>query len=314
MQTKRALRYLAPNLITAVGLCFGLMSLKAAFEGRYIDSAWLIIYAVLTDRLDGFVARLVRGTSELGVQLDSFADFLNFGLVPAILIYLSLGQEPSLPFTDGAGRAVLMLGCAVWIFGATFRLARYNITPENPGPMKIFFGIPTTMAAGLVVAWYLALAKYAEPSGSMGEHLPFGGFKLLGEGFTTPEAVWRYFPATMLVGGVLMASSLRMPKLGLQSSKAFTIFVFTNVFLGYVAGFARFMPEYMIWPPTMWFVTFLIWGQLSREAKTMRPPPIFPDKDPPPGLEPVRPEDDLLPEGETLDADDFPNGSVPRES
>jgi CDP-diacylglycerol--serine O-phosphatidyltransferase len=286
------------------------MSLKAAFEGRYIDASWLIVYAVLTDRLDGFVARLVRGTSELGVQLDSFADFLNFGLVPAVIVYLSLGNHPALPFVDGAGRAVLMIGCAVWIFGATFRLARYNITPEEPGHSKIFFGIPTTMAAGLVVAWFLALIKYSDPGGLMGQYVPLGGPKLFGDSLVTPEWVWRYFPATMLVGGAAMASTLRMPKLGLRNSRAFTAFIFANVLAGYIVGFARILPEYIILPPTMWLVTFLVWGQLSREARAMRPPPIFPDKDPPPGQEPIRPEDDLLPEGEELDADDFSGGSL----
>jgi len=302
MRIKRALRYLAPNLITAVGVVFGLMALEAAFEARYIDAAWLIIYAVLTDKLDGFVARLVRGTSELGVQLDSFADFLNFGLVPAIVVYLSFGAQPTLPFASGTGRTFLMLGCAVWIFGATFRLARYNITTDEPGLSKIFFGVPTTLAAGLVMVWYLALAKYTPPGAAMAPAESFGGIRLFGDAFTTPAAIWRYFPATMFIGGILMASSLRVPKLGLMRSKAATAFVFSNVFIGYVCGFARWIPEYMLWPPTMWLVTFLVWGQLSREARAMRPPPIFPEKDPPPGREPVRPEDDLVPEGHVLDA------------
>src|SRR5688572_25030282 len=104
----RALRYLAPNLITALGLCFGLLSLAASFEGRYDDAGWFIIYAVLTDRLDGFVARLVRGTSELGVQLDSLADFLTFGIAPAVLMFSSLGGEHGVAsFQTGAGRYVL---------------------------------------------------------------------------------------------------------------------------------------------------------------------------------------------------------------
>jgi len=302
MRIKRALRYLAPNLITAIGVCFGLMALEASFEARYIDAAWLVIYAVLTDKVDGFVARLVRGTSELGVQLDSFADFLNFGLVPAIVVYLSFGSEQGLPFATGSGRTMLMAACAVWIFGATFRLARYNITTEDPGLSKIFFSVPTTLAAGIVMIWYLALAKYTTPGTPMAPAGSFGGVRLFGDALATPTVVWRYFPVAMFVGGVLMASSLRVPKLGLMKTKVATAFVFANVLLGYVCGFARWLPEYMMWLPTMWLVVFLVWGQLSREARGMRPPPIFPEKDPPPGLEPIRPEDDLLPDGQTLDA------------
>lgn len=302
MQTSRAFRYLAPNLITTVGVFFGLAALKASFEGRFVDAAWLVIYAVLTDRLDGFVARLVRGTSELGVQLDSFADFLNFGLVPAVLVYRSLSAQAGLPFQEGSGQLMLMAACSVWVLGATFRLARYNITTE-PAPAKIFFGVPTTLAAGLVIVWYLTMLKYTPEGGVMAVE-PFGGFKLFGDGLRIPEAMWRYFPVLMALGGIVMASSLRMPKLGLMRSRAATAFVMTNVALGYVCGFARILPEYIMWPPTAWLVTFLIWGQLSREARRMRPPPLFPQVDPPPGAEPVRPEDDLLPEGIELDAED----------
>lgn len=273
---------------------FGLLSLVAAFEGRHVDAAWFIIYAVLTDRLDGFVARLVRGTSELGVQLDSFADFLNFGVAPAVLVYTSvIGKVEAL--STGTGKLLLMLSCCAWVMAAVFRLARYNITTEEV-PAKIFFGVPTTLVAGVFVIWYLALLKYTPQGAPMGV-AEFGGMKLFGDSVTTPEGVWRYIPVVMFIGAYLMASSLRMPKLGLMSSKAATIFVFTNVLLGYVCGFARIFPEYMVWPPTMWLVVFLIWGALSPAARRMRPPPLFPPVDPPPGSEPMRPEDDLLPEG-----------------
>lgn len=304
----RALRYLAPNLLTAVSLCFGMLSLVAAYEGRHVDAAWLIIYSVLTDRLDGFVARLVRGTSELGVQLDSLADFLNFGICPAYLIFTSVGSVPDLPFGAGVGRWLLMGGCAVWILGATFRLARYNITTGSPGHPKIFFGVPTTLAAGTLVVWYLALVKYAGPADPLAPVAPFGGRRLFGD-ITTPAEVWRWVPLAMFAGGFLMASSLRMPKLGLMRSKWATIFVFANVFLGYACGYGRLYPDYLVWPPTIWLLLFLVWGQLSREARRMRPPPLFPQVDPPPGEEPIRPEDDLVPdEALGLDEEDHSAG------
>ena len=163
--------------------------------------------------------------------------------------------------------------------------------------MKIFFGVPTTLAGGLLITWYLALYKYSA-AGQAFPALPepFGGTRLFGD-LQMPEGVWWYFPLVMLLGAYLMASSLRVPKLGLMRSKAVTIFVFVNVLAGYVCGLARIYPEYMVWPPSMWLVTFLIWGQLSPAARRLRPPPIFPPVDPPPGQEPQRPEDDMLPEG-----------------
>ena len=292
MQYKRALRYLAPNLLTAINLIFGTLSIFASFEGRYVDAAWLIIYAVLTDRLDGFVARLVRGTSELGVQLDSFADFLNFGIAPAILVYGALGNNPELPFGAGGGRFILIAGCTCWILAATFRLARYNITSEESQPTKIFFGVPTTLMGGALTIYFLALAKYSPLYSAQ-----FDTIHLLGD-ITTPEAVWRYFPGLMFLGAFLMASSLRMPKLGVMHARPVMAFVYTNVAIGSICSVARLFPEYMALLPTMWLVVFLIWGQLSPTARRMRPPPLFPEVDPPRGKEPVRPEDDLLPEGQ----------------
>src|SRR5262249_56924431 len=89
MQLPRFLRYLAPNLVTFASLTFGMSSIVASFEHRFVDAAWFVMFSVLTDKLDGFVARLVKGTSEFGVQLDSFADFLNFGIAPATPCYVS---------------------------------------------------------------------------------------------------------------------------------------------------------------------------------------------------------------------------------
>ncbi len=296
MNWKRALRYLAPNLVTTASLVFGMLSIAAAIEGRPADAAWFIIYAVFTDRLDGFVARLVRGTSELGVQLDSFADFLNFGLAPAVLVYTSVAAEPALPFSEGTGHLLLVLGCIAWVLSATFRLARYNITTEDI-PSKIFFGVPTTLAAGLFAIWFLAILKYTPEGAPMAPAESFGGPMLLGD-LTIPPGVWTYVPVVLFGGAFLMASTLRVPKLGSMRSKWTTAFVLANVGLGYIFGFARMFPEYLVIPPTLWIVTFLIWGQFSRAARRYAPPPLFPPTDPPPGREPIRPEDDLLPEGE----------------
>ncbi len=153
------------------------------------------------------------------------------------------------------------------------------------------------MIGGILVIWFLALMKYTAVGAPL--HMgPFGGAKLFGADFVISGAIWRYFPGLILVGAYLMASNLPIPKLGLMRSKSFTAFVFVNVFLGYLSGYTRMFPEYMMWLPTMWFVVFLIWGQLSPAARQMRPPPLFPSVDPPVGREPVRPEDDSLPEGQ----------------
>lgn len=298
MSTKRMLRYLAPNLITTLNVLLGLMSVAATYRGEFELAAWLIVYAAIFDRLDGFTARLLHGASEFGVQMDSFADFLNFGLAPAALVYVSMGESPELPFGGGLQRTLMLVACALWCFAAAFRLARYNITEDVPSPlkMKIFFGVPTTLAGGLLATWFLALYKYSPP-GQVFPALPeaFGGPRLVD--LETPVWVWQYTPVLMLIGAYLMASSLRMPKIGVMRSKILMILVYVPVFVGLGFGVVRIFPEYMVWPPTLWTIGFLIWGALSQTARNIKPPPIFPVKDPPPGKEPMRPEEHFLPDG-----------------
>lgn|GEM_PF-113235 len=297
----RYLRYLAPNIITLGSICFGLMSLASAHAGEFAMAGWWIIWCSFTDRLDGLVARTLRSTSELGVQLDSLADMLNFGLAPAFLVYTAMSQA-GVGFDDGSGLLVLRLCCAGWVLGACYRLGRYNISTGETATPRIFFGVPTTLAAGVLVIWFICLLKYSAPGNPIPYEFEFRGPRLFGAGVLGPQA-WSFFPYAMLAGGMLMASNLRMPKLGLAKSRAATVFVLTNVALGILCGIARYLPDYMVWPPTMWLVVFLVWGQLSKTARAMRPPPALPEKDPPRGQEPLRPEDDMLDDHELGDDD-----------
>src|SRR3954470_815813 len=102
----RGLRYMAPNIITLSSMVFGLISLYSAHNHNAPLAAWMIIYAVLTDRLDGLVARALKATSELGMQLDSFADMLNFGIAPAYLVLVYLPSRVDY-YADGTGHTLL---------------------------------------------------------------------------------------------------------------------------------------------------------------------------------------------------------------
>lgn len=270
---ERLWRYLVPNFITAGSMLFGLMSIIQSMEGNYVAAAWLIVFAVCTDKLDGVAARLVRGTSELGVQLDSMADLLNFCVAPPVLLFASLGREPTLPFGSGAGRIVLIAGCATWLLGGVFRLARFNLSTAKV-PRSICFGVPTTLMAGILATWFLALLKYV-PEGQALAVEPFGGSKLF-PFFETPQEVWRYLPLALFGGGVLMGSNLRMANLGGLGSKWFAIFVLANVLTGFVLIPLQLYPEFLIWQPTAWVTVFLIWGQLSSQVRAHKSPPIFP--------------------------------------
>jgi CDP-diacylglycerol--serine O-phosphatidyltransferase len=271
-------------------MIFGLVSLWSAHQGNFHLSAWMIIYAVLTDRLDGLVARAVKGTSELGMQLDSFADFLNFGVAPAYLSLVFLSRHPQLPFIHGGtAHTLLFVACGGYMLCAVFRLARYNVLSDDQIPTKIFFGFPTTLSGGMLAIWFLLLLKYDPMVEQFGG--PFGGTKLFGDSLSTPLVVWKYFPIAVAVFGYLMASRLPMPKVGMTKNKAISAFLLTLVLIGYVCGFAMMYPEICFWMPTVWCVMFLFWGQASAKWRAMYPPPLFPKKDPPQPM--ARPQADL---------------------
>jgi len=291
LASARFLRYLAPNLITLSSMIFGLVSLWSSHTGRHHLAAWLIIYAVLTDRLDGLVARAVKGTSEFGMQLDSFADFLNFGVTPAYLVLSYLSSRPDLPYADpdSTARILLWIVCGGWMLCAVFRLARFNVLADDQIPTKIFFGFPTTLSGGMLAIWFLVLLKYDARYAL--EHTAFGGTKLFGDSLHTPLWAWKYFPIFVAVFGYLMASRLPMPKVGMTKNKVVSYLLISLVTIGYICGFAMHFPEICFWMPTMWSLMFLVWGQASKEWRAMYPPPLFPKKDPEQAV--LRPQADI---------------------
>jgi CDP-diacylglycerol--serine O-phosphatidyltransferase len=273
MPLSRTLRYLAPNLVTTLGVVFGLLSLVATFEGRYVDAAWLIIWSVMIDRLDGLVARSLRATSEFGLHMDSFADAINFGVAPAYLAFVLLGKLPVLGFTDGFGHLLLMVAVLGWVIACIVRLAKFNaIAEEVPG---MFFGVATTLAAGVLTIWMLVLLKYSPPALGLASPDAFTDPRLLGD-LVIPVQAWGYVPAAMIVLALLMVSNAPMPKLAPLGSRGLTAFVLVNVVLGYLCAFTRYLPEFMAWMPTSWLLCFLVWGQISPRTRGLRPPPIFP--------------------------------------
>jgi CDP-diacylglycerol--serine O-phosphatidyltransferase len=286
MSSSRFLRYLAPNLITLSSMIFGLVSLWSSSNGNFPLAAWLIVYAVLTDRLDGLVARAVKGTSELGMQLDSFADSLNFGIAPAFLVLTYLSGRPDLPYHDrGAAHTLLFIVCGGYMLCAVFRLARYNVLSDDQVPTKIFFGFPTTLSGGMLAIWILLFLKY-DPHTSPS----FGGAKLFGEAFQTPASVWTYFPIAVAVFGYLMASRLPMPKIGKTKNRLLGVVLLVLMTIGYACGFLMRYPEVLFWMPTLWCIIFLVWGQASASARAMYPPPLFPRT---PAQPLIRPQEDL---------------------
>ena len=137
-------RYLLPNILTLGGVCLGIRSIKFSIDGNFSLSVTLILLAAILDALDGRIARLIKGTSEFGKELDSLTDFVSFGIAPVLILYFwELNTYGKL----GWAIALIYSVCCV------LRLARFNLTKiENQQEWKnnFFEGVPAP-AGGLLI-------------------------------------------------------------------------------------------------------------------------------------------------------------------
>ena len=151
-------RYLLPNLITLLALCSGVTAIRLGIEGRFELAVGAVIISIVLDALDGRLARFLKGTSRFGAELDSLADFVNFGVAPAILIYLWSLNE--LKTKGWVVALVLAICCAL-------RLARFNVALDDADKPSwaggFFSGAPAPAGAGLALApMYLGFLGYID--------------------------------------------------------------------------------------------------------------------------------------------------------
>ena len=144
-------RTILPNMFTLVGVCIGLTSIKFAFDERFGLAIICIIVAGLIDGLDGRIARLIKGTSQVGKELDSLTDVISFGVAPAFIMYFwqlnTLGR-------------VGWLICLIYVICVALRLARFNVNSETQPSWKdnFFEGVPSP-AGGILVLMPLIYSK-----------------------------------------------------------------------------------------------------------------------------------------------------------
>lgn len=212
------LKYFVPNTFTAISLLLGLASVTMSAQGSFELAAWMILWGTLLDKLDGSAARLFNATSDFGVEFDSFADFVAFGIAPAALVYyrlLKTGQY------EGGLRYALMLVTGLYAVALAVRLARFNITT---GGESVFYGMPGTLMGAIGASGYLVWSKY---------QLLFG------------QDVLKYLPLYLIVAAVLMLSNVRLPKLKVRKNKLMNVFQFGNIAAVYICGPLRLAPEYL---------------------------------------------------------------------
>ncbi len=180
----RKIAALVPNGITLGALLCGLTAIRLSGEGQFALAMAAIFAAALLDVVDGFAARRLAAESEIGAELDSLADFLNFGVAPALLLYDS---------------HLYLLGSAGWLVAATYaaatglRLARFNVQSKNKWQgtsKKWFLGLPSTGAAVTILA--------ADKAASLWLHA---------------EQIPPIIAGAAIAASALMLSTLRVPSL-----------------------------------------------------------------------------------------------------
>src|SRR5579871_5223179 len=117
------MRTLVPNVITLLAMCAGLTAIRMAFEGRFVLAVAGVVFAAILDGIDGRLARLLKGTSRFGAELDSLSDFVNFGVAPALTLYF---------WTLHEAKSAGWIGAMVFAIAAGLRLARFNVTIDDP--------------------------------------------------------------------------------------------------------------------------------------------------------------------------------------
>ena len=216
-------RVLLPNLITLLALCAGLTAMRMAVEGNMQLALAAIVFAALLDGVDGRIARMLKGTSRFGAELDSLADFVNFGVAPALILYFWGLQE-----LKSAG----WIAALVFAICAALRLARFNVMIDEPNqPIwsgNFFTGIPAPAGAitvllpiylnllgaptGLVVVWLTFLYTLAIAL-LMVSRLPVFSGKRVGKR-VPPEMVLPVFVVVVLFIALLISYPWQVLSIG----------------------------------------------------------------------------------------------------
>ena len=144
------LAYLLPNFFTALSAFFGVMSIIASSQGKFEKAFIYIILSLIADGLDGRVARLTNTTSKFGVEFDSLADIVAFGVAPAMMLFFAIGHN--------YGRFGALISGLFVVFGA-IRLARFNVTTGSVDA-RYFIGLPIPTAAVVLSSWIMLDNKY----------------------------------------------------------------------------------------------------------------------------------------------------------
>lgn len=254
---------------------FAALSIQASVDGLHRSAAWWGMLCVLTDKADGAAARALRASSTFGAQLDSFSDFFSFGVVPSTLFYAFFSAVPSAGWGDGLHHAILGALSLFFLVCVAGRLARFNITHGVPGAERFFFGVPTTFTGGVLLATFVTLLKYGDPSWSARDP---GGDRLRLLGGLRLDALMPFFPWLLVPAGLLMVSTFRMPKLGRTRWRLVDAGQGLGAILGMASALTRRVPEFLVAGAVVYMSGSIVFHLRSMStARDVRLPRLFAD-------------------------------------
>jgi len=257
-------RMLVPNFITLLAICAGLTAIRLSTEGRMELAVAAIVFAAVLDGIDGRVARMIKGQSKFGAELDSLADFVNFGVAPGLILYFWQMHE----LNNGGWIAAM-----VFAISGGLRLARFNATMDDPDrpayAANYFTGVPAPLGAiTVLLPIYLAFLGLPKP----------------------PAVVTAAY--TLLIGFLMVS---RMPvfsgktvRMRVPPEMVLPVFVSVVFFIALLIGY----PWYVLSIGTVMYLLSLPMGWKSyrdhqRKAAALDTPPVA--ANPPPTSEPSQP-------------------------
>jgi CDP-diacylglycerol---serine O-phosphatidyltransferase len=245
--------YVLPSLFTTVNLLAGCMAIICAMDYRYAPAAWAIIIAIVMDMLDGRIARWTNTTSKFGIEFDSIADTVSFGLAPAILIYKMV-----LSPLNRLGIAITLF----YVLSSALRLARFNVKAHDNQTSSDFSGLPTPASAGILASFVLSYQLF--------EVSPEASVKTLPIIMDNMPFFYKTIPILMILVSFLMVSTVPyngFKKLKLNRPKPLQILFFILIGLFLI----------LMYPQNIIFIIFLFYllsgmtGYISRLLRLRRP-------------------------------------------
>jgi len=236
--------YILPNLLTSVNVLAGVFCIIKSSVGGHLalwEAAAVLFIGMVADVFDGIIARLQRATSEFGVQFDSLADVISFGVAPAVLAY-NVGLS-KLPGRVGLAIAFLFTVCAA------LRLAKYN-TQATTGEKKSFAGLPTPVSAGFLASATVVLIKYG--------YIDANGI--------SDRLVWPLGLAVIVLS-CLMISTVKYPSSADLIVVGRKPFVYLSVGTLIIAGSVFMLEESTL----AGFTTYLVFGTIRYVYRFFRP-------------------------------------------